>query len=70
MVTEDTPVLVPDELIKLRQELGLDYGRIDFTIYDGKAVVLDVNKTIGGAHHVDAYAVQLDQLARGIHQYF
>lgn len=41
------PVAVPDELRRLRADLGFDYGKIDFVVHDGKAIVLDVNKTLG-----------------------
>ena len=27
--------------------MGLDYGKIDYAIVDGKPVVFDVNKTVG-----------------------
>ena len=69
MATADEPVPVPEELIRMREALGLDYGRFDFTIHDGRPVVFDINKTIGGAHHIEAYEEPLDQLARGIEVY-
>ena len=37
----------PPELVQLRRELGIDYGKIDYAMNDGKAVLFDVNKTIG-----------------------
>jgi hypothetical protein len=48
---ERTEVPVPDELRAMRRELGLDYGKIDFVLHDGKAVLLDANRTptAGGA---------------------
>ncbi len=36
---------VPDELRQVRTRLGLDFGKIDFVMHDGKALVFDVNKT-------------------------
>lgn len=39
------PAPVPDELRERRRELGFDYGKFDFVIHDGKAVLLDANKT-------------------------
>ncbi|MEM9473380.1 MAG: hypothetical protein AAGA00_15605 [Pseudomonadota bacterium] len=36
---------VPDEVRRLRHELGLDFGKIDFVMDDGRPVVFDVNKT-------------------------
>ena len=41
------PVPVPDELRERRRELGFDYGKFDFVMHDGKAVLLDANKTPG-----------------------
>lgn len=69
MVTDDEPVEIPDELLRLRSAMGLDYGRIDFTVHNGRAVVFDINKTVGGARHVAAYANQLEQLAKGVYHY-
>lgn len=36
---------VPESVRSVRQQLGLDFGKIDFTMHDGEAVVFDVNKT-------------------------
>jgi len=41
------PVPVPDEMRELRRELGFDYGKFDFVMHEGKAVLLDANKTPG-----------------------
>ena len=41
------PVPVPDELRSVRRALGFDYGKFDFVMHDGKAVLLDANKTPG-----------------------
>jgi hypothetical protein len=69
MATKDEAIPVPDELKELRQKAGFDYGRFDYVEHNGKPVLLDVNKTLGGAHHVDEYAAQLDLLASGISGY-
>ena len=38
----------PDTIRQIREELRVDYGKIDYAIdVDGAAVLLDVNKTIG-----------------------
>jgi hypothetical protein len=37
----------PPELIQLRRELGMHYGKIDYAMRDGKPVLFDINKTIG-----------------------
>ena len=36
---------VPDELRAERARLGFDYGKFDFVLVDGKAVLLDANRT-------------------------
>ncbi len=69
MATEDKAIPVPDELKELRKKSGFDYGRFDYVEHNGKPVLLDVNKTLGGAHRVDEYAAQLDLLANGISEY-
>lgn len=33
--------------IEWRRELGFDYGKFDYVIHDGKAIMLDANKTTG-----------------------
>jgi hypothetical protein len=38
-------VPVPDELRAERERLGFDYGKFDFVVRDGKAVLLDANRT-------------------------
>lgn len=36
---------VPDELRERRKELGFDFGKFDYVMIDGKAVLLDANRT-------------------------
>jgi hypothetical protein len=38
---------VPPELHAIRQRLGMDYGKIDYVLRNGKVVLLDVNRTPG-----------------------
>ena len=40
---------VPDEVRAVRASLGIDYGKIDFVMHQGRAIVLDVNRTPGAA---------------------
>ncbi|RVD53327.1 MAG: hypothetical protein EOS46_29590 [Mesorhizobium sp.] len=49
------PVSVPEELRALRRELGFDYGKFDFVMHEGRAVLLDANKTPGGARNLSAF---------------
>lgn len=37
--------LVPAELVAKRREMGFDYGKFDYVMFDGKAVLLDANRT-------------------------
>jgi hypothetical protein len=36
---------VPEALWRRRQELGIDYGKIDFVMHEGEPVIFDVNTT-------------------------
>jgi hypothetical protein len=36
---------VPDSLRQARAELGVDFGKFDYVLVDGEAILLDVNKT-------------------------
>jgi hypothetical protein len=36
---------VPDELRRMRLELGFEYGKFDYAIVDGRVVLYDANKT-------------------------
>jgi len=63
---KDEIVHVPEELIMWRKKLGFDYGRFDYVVHNGKTILFDVNKTMGGARRVDTYASRFDFLASGI----
>ena len=41
------PVPVPDDLRETRRRLGFDYGKWDFVMHQGRAVLIDANKTPG-----------------------
>lgn len=36
---------VPDEIRRRREELKFDYGKFDYVTVDGKAMLLDANRT-------------------------
>jgi hypothetical protein len=40
---EEVPV--PDDLTRLRETLGFDYGKLDYVVHDGRAVLIDANRT-------------------------
>ncbi|AZO08524.1 MULTISPECIES: hypothetical protein [unclassified Mesorhizobium] len=60
------PVPVPDEMRERRRELGFDYGKFDFVMHEGKAVLLDANKTPGRPKNlVKMFAAGAAHLADG-----
>ena len=69
MITEDKTIPVPEDMVRLREQLGFDYGRFDYVEHHGKNILLDINKTVGGVHKVDEYADKINLLARGISRY-
>ncbi len=64
---ERVPVPVPDEVRAVRRRLNLDYGKIDFVLHEGRAVVIDVNRTpTVPASLMEAVSKQQGELAAGI----
>jgi hypothetical protein len=66
-------VIEPDpEILKLRKEIKLDYGKLDYVMYDGRAVVVDVNKTVGAApFSQDEELLRMrEHRARGLYDFF
>ena len=58
---------VPQELLELKKRTGFDFGKFDYVMHDGKAVVLDLNKTPSYAG--DPESPRLRHLARGIEEF-
>jgi hypothetical protein len=58
---------VPDELRRIRADLGFDFGKFDYAIVDGKVVLYDVNRTptYGGFDRED-FLPNMRHLAEGI----
>ena len=51
----------------MRQRLGIDYGRFDYSIVDGKAIVYDINTTpSAGEDQLKLIGSRLRGLADGI----
>lgn len=45
--------ITPDpRILSLRKKLGFDYGKFDYVIHNGEAILLDANKTIGNAREL------------------
>jgi len=60
----DAPV--PLELHTIRQQLGMDYGKIDYVLRDGQVVVLDINRTPGICGNAELAQTISQALATGI----
>lgn len=60
------------EAVTWREELGLDYGKIDYLVHDGEAVLLDANKTTGASTHTDPETLRAERRnqAQGLYAYF
>jgi hypothetical protein len=55
-----------------REELGLDYGKVDYTVCNGEVILLDANKTTGNAAYLDPGTLTAERRrqANGIYAYF
>ena len=63
-------VSTPQELLDIKRKLGMDYGRFDYTLYEGKAAVFDANRTpTSSLAAVSRYQSQWQEMAYGIEQY-
>lgn len=60
------------ETMSWRRQLNMDYGHFDYVMHDGKAILLDANKTTGASNHVasDELIATRRQLAQGLYSYF
>ena len=62
--TPPEEVEVPEAIRVARDHLGLDYGKMDFVVRDGEAILLDVTRTPG------LRAGPLDEMQRRAHEDF
>ena len=66
-VVERQVVPVCDEVVTFRKRLGFDYGKFDYVVRDGHAVLFDVNPTPTLlARNKNKRTNNLDRLASGI----
>jgi hypothetical protein len=65
---EEVPV--PDEIIAIRRELGMDYGKLDFVVREGRVILLDVNRTPGRIRPIERMKANASRLAPGINGLF
>jgi hypothetical protein len=62
---------VPEELRQMRRELGFDFGKFDYAMVDGRAVLYDANRTPTlGYFQKDNFSPSVRILAEGIRSYF
>ena len=57
---------VPEDLLKVRKRLGFDYGKIDYVVHQGKAHIIDANKTPGILAAPEVSASICGKLAKGV----
>ena len=62
----DEGLEVPAPVLELRQRLGMDYGKIDYVVHEGQAVILDVNRTVGVPGGPELTARTVADLVEGI----
>src|SRR5208282_4307513 len=68
--TFSEPVPVPEELREMRARLGFDYGKFDFVVNQGRATLLDANRTPRSAPNLSAHFVRnAGSLAAGINYF-
>ncbi len=49
-ITDVRPSEIPQEFFAIREALGIQYGKFDYVIYDGKPHLFDANKSLGSAN--------------------
>jgi hypothetical protein len=54
-VVSRQPAEVPDAIRAERERLGFDFGKFDFVVHEGEAILLDANRTPGTAPMLDQY---------------
>ncbi|ATG46978.1 hypothetical protein CEW89_04975 [Celeribacter ethanolicus] len=58
---------VPPELQRHREEMGFDFGKFDYVMHDGRAILLDANKTPSFAG--DRRSERVLRLARAVEEF-
>jgi hypothetical protein len=56
------------EIVEAASKIGLDFGKLDYVLHDGRPVLLDVNKTPGAGKSA-SYPAMSRVWAKGIKQY-
>jgi hypothetical protein len=60
---------VPEELVAERRRLGIDYGKFDYVMHEGQAVLLDANSTPGVGAPSQNHYLYADKLAIGLEEW-
>lgn len=62
---------IPESLRALRKKMGFDYGKFDFVMNEGKAVLLDANRTpsFNLKNPSPAQMARIENLARGLEDF-
>jgi hypothetical protein len=60
------------DIVSLRKAMKFDYGKFDYVIHEGQALLLDTNKTVGGANYHSTPQRMADRRyrAEGLYAYF
>jgi hypothetical protein len=71
----ETPpeIIEPDPaILAMRRELNVDFGQFDYVMHEGRAVLLDLNRTIGRGSMVPSAELDAQRVhrARGLYKYF
>lgn len=57
-------------IIERREALGFDYGKFDYVIHEGKAILLDANKTVGAPPHFPGIDEIFRERSKGLYSFF
>jgi hypothetical protein len=71
----DTPpeIIAPDPaILAMRRELNIDFGQFDYVMHEDRAVLLDVNRTVGRGSTTPSAELDAQRVhrARGLYKYF
>lgn len=70
VVRRETVPDVPDELREIRRAMGFDFGKFDYSIIDGRAVLYDTNRTPSVARlKPEQFMPQARHLAAGLESF-
>ncbi len=60
------------QIIDIRNEIGIDFGKLDYCVVDNQVKLIDVNKTSGVTrrNHTAAYLMIIRERANGLYMYF